>query len=126
MRRWTVALGLWMVLVAATCGGDDAPQCILDTDCPLGQRCSEDKCVQRGAPARRDAGPAGEAGVGDMGVLPDTGFVDPDMGFPPFDMGFPPPFDMGPPAPDSGFPPPFDAGPSFEGGMGSLDSGGSG
>lgn len=120
MRRWIVALGL-LGIAAAACGGDDAPQCILDTDCPLGQRCSSDKCVQRGAPARRDSGPTGgEAGVPDTGVT-DSGVPDPfDMGFPPpFDMGFPPPFDMG-------FPPPFDAGPSDEAGLpesGPIDGG---
>ncbi|MCC7540344.1 MAG: hypothetical protein IT379_29275, partial [Deltaproteobacteria bacterium] len=71
MRRWMLALVL--AGISTTACGDDPPQCLLDTDCPLGQRCAEEKCVQRGAPARRDSGTVGEGGVADVGPLPDTG-----------------------------------------------------
>jgi hypothetical protein len=54
--------------------GDDGPQCVIDTDCPLGQRCASDMTCQPvlriDAALEIDAGPpptdAGGGGDGNM------------------------------------------------------------
>jgi hypothetical protein len=52
------------VLLVAACSGTDA-ECVIDTDCPLFQRCARQKCVSvGGGPAPRDAGREGGSGEG--------------------------------------------------------------
>lgn len=105
--RWRL-LALAPLLAFGGCG-DDAPQCLLDTDCPLGQRCAEERCVERGTAApRRDGGAGTDGGATDGGPAVDSGLPPVDSGFPDLDSGFPPP--PPPPPPDDGGLPGFDLG----------------
>ncbi len=86
MRGWLslLSLGCAAAIVLAACGSSS--ECVIDTDCPLDQRCSAKKCVPVGA---RDAGSADgsteggmdgavEGGVGDGAVdaSPDGALLD--------------------------------------------------
>ncbi|RLB53072.1 MAG: hypothetical protein DRJ42_12930 [Deltaproteobacteria bacterium] len=77
--RFSVALlfpllVLLVLLPAVACGGSDA-QCVIDTDCPLFNRCMDQQCVPLGG-GDTDSGTA-DSGVTDSGTrdssTPDTG-----------------------------------------------------
>ncbi len=76
-----------LVLASITGCGDPAPQCVIDTDCDLGQRCASDRTCQligggADASTMRDGGGARDGAVGDGGAS-DSGASDaaaPDSG----------------------------------------------
>lgn len=63
------------LLFSAGCGDD--VECVLDTDCALGNRCEAQMCVPFSTPPRRDTGPGEDAGEEDVGTadasMPDAG-----------------------------------------------------
>lgn len=63
------------LLLSGGCGDD--VECVLDTDCELGNRCEAQMCVPFSTPPRRDTGPAEDAGDEDTGIadasMPDAG-----------------------------------------------------
>ncbi len=74
--RWVGLFGiLFSTLVLGGCGDD--PECAIDTDCPIFQRCTTDhRCVRIGSP---EAGvDAGEGGM-DAGVDAEAGIDDADV-----------------------------------------------
>ena len=54
-------------IVASLAGCDGGPQCAIDTDCPLGQRCAADNTCQV-VGATSDSGTPRDAAVGEGGV----------------------------------------------------------
>ncbi|MBW2460228.1 MAG: hypothetical protein JRH11_01195 [Deltaproteobacteria bacterium] len=75
--RFFVALLVLLpaLLPAAACGGSDA-QCVIDTDCPLFNRCMAQQCVPLG-------GGDPDSGIADSGVMMDSSTMDsstPDAG----------------------------------------------
>ncbi|MFT5355654.1 MAG: hypothetical protein ACI9KE_002873 [Polyangiales bacterium] len=65
-------------LLFAGLGCGDSTECVVDTDCELGNRCDEQVCVPLNVVPERDTGPAPDGDVEDTSPEPDVG--PPDVG----------------------------------------------